>query len=214
MNPDGPSPNAGGSFAPPPPPPGAPPPPPPAMLLKDDPVFAKYFKMLKFGLPISACKQKMAAEGMDPSVLDMNPDGPSPNAAAAPSGDHLGGSFAMPQLKRNQPAGGQGRPGGNSGGGGGAPSLLDQLKSSGGLSLKKVGHVERIKPPADPRSNLLDAIKGGTATLKKTVVAAKVEKPAGQAGGFGTEVLNKLNAIRNATAADSSDSDSDWDEDD
>jgi hypothetical protein len=45
-----------------------PPPPPPVMMLKDDPMFAKYFKMLKFGLPISACKQKMAAEGMDPNV--------------------------------------------------------------------------------------------------------------------------------------------------
>ena len=42
--------------------------------------YAKYFKMLKFGLPMGACKVKMQAEGMDPSVLDMDPDGPSPNA--------------------------------------------------------------------------------------------------------------------------------------
>ena len=38
------------------------------MLLKDDPMYAKYFKMLKFGLPVDACKLKMAAEGVDPNV--------------------------------------------------------------------------------------------------------------------------------------------------
>ena len=91
--------------------------------------------MLKFGLPVGACKVKMQAEGVDPSVLDMDPDGPSPNAAAAPSGAHLGGAFAMPALKKAAPAA---RSGGG-GGGGGAPSLLDQLKGSGGMSLKKVG---------------------------------------------------------------------------
>ena len=219
MDPEGPSPNAGSGFAggaaalggAPPPPPGAPPPP-PAMLLKDDPMYAKYFKMLKLGLPKDACKQKMATEGVDPNVMDLDPEGPSPNAATAPAGDHLGNSFAMPVLKRSTPGGGGGRSGG--GGGGGAPSLMDQLKSGGGMSLKKVGHIERPKPPADPRSNLLDAIKGGSTNLKKTVVEAREEKPADNTGGFGTEVLNKLNAIRNATAADSSDSDSDWDEDD
>ena len=40
------------------------------------------------------------------------------------------------------------------------------------------------------------------------------DKPKPASGGFGGEVLNKLNAIRMATQADSSDSDdSDWDED-
>ena len=38
------------------------------MLLKDDPMYAKYFKMLKFGLPVDACKLKMTAEGVDPNV--------------------------------------------------------------------------------------------------------------------------------------------------
>ncbi len=39
--------------------------------------------MVKFGTPLEACKLKMRAEGLDPSVLDMDPDGPSPNAASA-----------------------------------------------------------------------------------------------------------------------------------
>jgi len=48
-------------------------------LLKDDPLFAKYFKMLKMHLPPPAVKQKMRAEGVDPDILDMDPEGPSPN---------------------------------------------------------------------------------------------------------------------------------------
>lgn len=48
--------------------------------LKDDPAYAKYFKMLKMHLPRGAVEQKMAAEGVDTSVLDMDPEGPSPNA--------------------------------------------------------------------------------------------------------------------------------------
>jgi len=55
----------------------------PKMLLKDDPQFAKYFKMLKMHLPPPAVKQKMTSEGLDPSVLDMDPEGPSPNQPAA-----------------------------------------------------------------------------------------------------------------------------------
>jgi hypothetical protein len=31
-------------------------------------MYAKYFKMLKYGLPVGACKIKMTAEGVDPSV--------------------------------------------------------------------------------------------------------------------------------------------------
>ena len=52
---------------------------PSALKLKDDPLFAKYFKMLKMHLPPPAVKQKMRAEGVDPDILDMDPEGPSPN---------------------------------------------------------------------------------------------------------------------------------------
>ena len=47
--------------------------------LKDDPMYAKYFKMLKMHLPPPAVKQKMTADGLDSSILDRNPNDPSPN---------------------------------------------------------------------------------------------------------------------------------------
>ena len=34
-------------------------------------------------LPPPAVKQKMTAEGFDPNILDMDPDGPSPNQPTA-----------------------------------------------------------------------------------------------------------------------------------
>eukprot|EP00605_Chrysophyceae_sp_TOSAG23-4_P001859 GSChrysophyteH1.ASY1.ANO1.2051.1 assembled CDS len=37
-------------------------------LAKDHPVYAKYFKMLKVGLPVATVKHKMAAEGADPKT--------------------------------------------------------------------------------------------------------------------------------------------------
>ena len=45
-----------------------------AILLKDHPVYAKYFKMLKVSIPLGAVKAKMAQEGLDPSVLDQLPN--------------------------------------------------------------------------------------------------------------------------------------------
>jgi hypothetical protein len=41
-----------------------------------DPRYAKYFKMLKNGVPLAAVQQKMMFEGFSPDVLS-NPDGPS-----------------------------------------------------------------------------------------------------------------------------------------
>ncbi|KAK5980479.1 hypothetical protein GCK32_015141 [Trichostrongylus colubriformis] len=52
------------------------------LLVKDDPAFAKYFRMLKLGVVEPAVKLKMQSEGVDPSVLD-NPNAPSPNAIKA-----------------------------------------------------------------------------------------------------------------------------------
>jgi hypothetical protein len=38
--------------------------------LQDHPVYQKYLKMLKVGLPLPAAKQKMQDDGFDPSILD------------------------------------------------------------------------------------------------------------------------------------------------
>ncbi|EGZ05359.1 hypothetical protein PHYSODRAFT_342502 [Phytophthora sojae] len=42
--------------------------------LQDDPVYSKYFKMLKMGLPEGAVKQKMVKENADVRALDLGPD--------------------------------------------------------------------------------------------------------------------------------------------
>lgn len=46
---------------------------------KDDYRYKKYFKMVQFGVPSAAVKQKLQAEGMDPDILDspekVLPDG-------------------------------------------------------------------------------------------------------------------------------------------
>lgn len=44
--------------------------------------YGKYFKMLKVGVPRAAAAGKMASEGLDPHVLDMDP-----NDEAPPGGD-------------------------------------------------------------------------------------------------------------------------------
>uniref|UniRef100_H3H2R5 FH2 domain-containing protein n=1 Tax=Phytophthora ramorum TaxID=164328 RepID=H3H2R5_PHYRM len=44
------------------------------MKLQDDPVYAKYFKMLKMGLPEGAVRQKMVTESVDVRALELGPD--------------------------------------------------------------------------------------------------------------------------------------------
>eukprot|EP00753_Platysulcus_tardus_P020631 PLAT8300.1.p1 GENE.PLAT8300.1~~PLAT8300.1.p1 ORF type:complete len:269 (+),score=101.52 PLAT8300.1:28-807(+) len=48
--------------------------------VKDDPMYKRYFKMLEMGVPPPAVRIKMGLEGVDESVLDMDPNAPSPNA--------------------------------------------------------------------------------------------------------------------------------------
>lgn len=55
----------------------------------------QFFRMLKVGVPKGGVKQKMRSEGLDPSVLDMDPAQPAPapgtvngKAAAKPVKDH------------------------------------------------------------------------------------------------------------------------------
>jgi hypothetical protein len=40
------------------------------MTLEKDPLYAKYFKMLKMGVPLASAQHKMEAAGLDPSVLE------------------------------------------------------------------------------------------------------------------------------------------------
>lgn len=61
----------------------------------DDPVYAKFFKMLKMGVPRGAVENKMHAAGLDLVVLD-NPDAPSPSIIA-------GGSDATSSTSLNAP---------------------------------------------------------------------------------------------------------------
>jgi WASH complex subunit CCDC53 len=85
-----PVPAAAAGSANPPPPPMAPPPSaeaasepaaPAVLTIGNDPTFARFFRMLKVGLPPEVVKHKMISEGVDPSLLDT-PDAPSPNAGA------------------------------------------------------------------------------------------------------------------------------------
>lgn len=46
------------------------------MTNQNDPRYARYFKMLKLGVPAAQIRQKMMFEGVDPDILD-NPDGAS-----------------------------------------------------------------------------------------------------------------------------------------
>mmetsp|Transcript_58 Transcript_58/g.66 ORF Transcript_58/g.66 Transcript_58/m.66 type:complete len:1291 (-) Transcript_58:357-4229(-) len=50
--------------------------------LKDDPKYAKFFRMVRMHVPRMAVAAKMAAEGLDPAVLDMDPHGPAPSERA------------------------------------------------------------------------------------------------------------------------------------
>ncbi|GMF42968.1 unnamed protein product [Phytophthora fragariaefolia] len=60
----------------------------PAVLkLKDDPVYAKYFTMRRLGIPDQVIEHKLMMDGMDPSVLNMDPEGPSPSGGLAPTVD-------------------------------------------------------------------------------------------------------------------------------
>ncbi|XP_022293437.2 WASH complex subunit 3-like [Crassostrea virginica] len=77
-----------------PPPPSqeeAPPPPPPeeeapSNPVSKDPRYARFFKMLQVGVPEPAVKNKMRAEGLDPSLLD-NPDAPAPPESKSKKSD-------------------------------------------------------------------------------------------------------------------------------
>lgn len=51
--------------------------------LKDRPEYAAYFKMLKIGHPLPVVKHKIQRDGLDPAILDMDPNKPLPVMQAA-----------------------------------------------------------------------------------------------------------------------------------
>ncbi|KAF4038705.1 Formin Homology 2 Domain [Phytophthora infestans] len=66
--------------------------------LKDHPTYQKYFTMLKVGLPPPVVKHKMQSENVDPSVLDMDPNKPLPEAPAPVLDDEAEAAYQT-QLK-------------------------------------------------------------------------------------------------------------------
>lgn len=68
------------------PPPPEPEPEIPTMTVAKDPRYAKYFQMMKMGVPAAALRGKLLADGLDPDLLE-NPDAPVPGGGPVPSKD-------------------------------------------------------------------------------------------------------------------------------
>eukprot|EP00980_Cylindrotheca_fusiformis_P003443 scaffold770_cov109-Cylindrotheca_fusiformis.AAC.10 len=45
-------------------------------ILKEDPTYAKYFKMIKIGMPMTHVKHAMERDGLDPNIMDQDPNRP------------------------------------------------------------------------------------------------------------------------------------------
>ena len=57
----------------------------PLSVLKEDSTYAKYFKMLKFGLPRETVGHKITGDGLDDIVLELDADAPLPPSLSASS---------------------------------------------------------------------------------------------------------------------------------
>jgi hypothetical protein len=69
----------------------------------EDPRFKKYFKMLKMHLPKGAVAQKMAAEGLDSAVLDLDPNSPAPPSGGSGPASPLGAMLLGKAAARPKP---------------------------------------------------------------------------------------------------------------
>jgi len=65
------------------------------MKVKDDPMYAKYFKMLKMQIPKPTVLNKMKLAGVDSTVIDLDPEAPSPNSQTQDKMASVGGD-SMP----------------------------------------------------------------------------------------------------------------------
>jgi hypothetical protein len=72
-----------------------------ARTVKNDPLYAPWFKKLGMGIPAGALSAKMKAEGLNPALLNT-PNAPAPEAAKAPTGmaGLLSGILGGPKLKK------------------------------------------------------------------------------------------------------------------
>ena len=79
----------------------------PTVAYKDHPVYSKYFKMIKVGLPADSVKAKMQIEGVDPTILDNDPETMVPpqtsTAQKVPVKDHPTFSKYFKMLKTGVP---------------------------------------------------------------------------------------------------------------
>jgi len=49
------------------------------LLMKDHPIYKKYFKMLKYRIPISSIKSKLKMANLDENIIDLDPEQPIPS---------------------------------------------------------------------------------------------------------------------------------------
>jgi len=49
----------------------------PKLTMKEDARYSMYFKILRLGVPKAQIKLKMKTEGVDPNIIDMDPEGPA-----------------------------------------------------------------------------------------------------------------------------------------
>ena len=49
------------------------------LLMKDHPIYSKYFKMLKYRIPISSIKSKLKMANLDENIIDLEPEQPIPS---------------------------------------------------------------------------------------------------------------------------------------
>lgn len=71
--------------------------------MKEDPKYAKYFKMLKMGLPMGAVKNALQRDGLDPAIMDLDHDKSvasqlDPKKKGGPKGLKLG----KPKVRRKK----------------------------------------------------------------------------------------------------------------
>jgi len=172
---------------------------------KDHPIYGKYFKMLKMGLPHGAVVNKAIQEDvpMDTinDVLSRDPEAETPaeyrdtggQGPGAGEGERMGG------MKGRRES-----------------SFLDGINQKE-FSLKKAAPiVKRV----DPKMNLLNSIKKGN-TLKHVDVdeitkkrQETVDAQGGMFSGGGGAGINAILARRKFLAEESDESDTDSDEDD
>jgi len=49
--------------------------------VSQDPVYAKYFKMLRLGVHKEQLRMKLRSDGLDPNIIDLDPMAPGPGGA-------------------------------------------------------------------------------------------------------------------------------------